>query len=625
MATSVQALRRPATLSGWQSWVMTVDHKRIGIMYLATALVFFLIGGIEALMMRTQLGTPENTFLSPDLYNQIFTMHGTTMIFLAVMPFGVGFGNYIVPLMIGARDMAFPRLNALSYWLFLFGGLLLYSSFLFGGAPNAGWFGYAPLTEHAVTTAAGSVGEAITHGVDFWIVSLQLLGIASLIGGLNFIVTILNLRAPGMTMNRIPLFVWAILITSILLVFALPSITIGLILLLFDRYFGTSFYLASARGDPLLWQHLFWFFGHPEVYIMILPAFGIISEVLPTFSRKPIFGYSVMAYSIAAIGFLGFTVWAHHMFAVGLSPIADAAFAATSMLIAVPTGVKIFNWLATLWRGQIRITTSLLFAAGFIGQFTIGGLSGVSLATVPVNWQVTDTYYVVAHLHYVLFAGAILSLWAGIYYWFPKLTGRLMDERLGVIHFWLIMIGMTLTFFPMHIVGLLGMPRRIYTYLPGQGWDTWNLVETIGAFIIAIGVLVFLHNLTRSLRRGEPAGNDPWDGQSLEWATSSPPPVYNFAKIPIVRSRRPFWDQKYGESSHNEGKGGNVQALQETVSPGTPEQMAHIHMPPPSYWPLILAFGVAVIAFAIIFNWFIIPVGIVILFAGLFGWVRQTV
>jgi cytochrome c oxidase subunit I len=623
MATSVQVLRRPVARTGWQSWVMTVDHKRIGILYLTTAFAFFLVGGLEALLMRTQLGTPENTFLSPDLYNQIFTMHGTTMIFLAVMPFSVGFGNFVVPLMIGARDMAFPRLNALSYWLFLFGGLLLYSSFLFGGAPNAGWFGYAPLTERAVQATAGSIGEAVTHGIDFWIVSLQLLGIASLLGGLNFIVTILNLRAPGMTMNRIPLFVWAILITSILLVFALPSITIGLVLLLFDRYLGTSFYLASARGDPLLWQHLFWFFGHPEVYIMILPAFGIISEVLPTFARKPIFGYSVMAYSIAAIGFLGFTVWAHHMFAVGLSPVADAAFAATSMLIAVPTGVKIFNWLATLWHGQIRITTALLFGAGFIGQFTIGGLSGASLAVVPLDWQVTDTYYVVAHLHYVLFAGAILALWAGSYYWFPKITGRLMNERLGVIHFWLIMIGMTLTFFPMHIVGLLGMPRRIYTYLPNQGWDTWNLIETIGAFIIATGVLVFFYNLVTSLRNGQVAGDDPWDGQSLEWATSSPPPPYNFAKIPVVHSRRPFWDQKYGESSHAEGTGNQKRALEQTVSPGTAERVTHIHMPPPSYWPLILAFGVAVIAIGVIFNWFIIPVGIVILFTGLIGWIRQ--
>jgi cytochrome c oxidase subunit 1 len=611
MAASVQAIRRPRAERGWLNWVMTVDHKKIGILYLTSALGFFLLGGIEALLIRTQLATPNNTVLNPDLYNQIFTMHGTTMIFLAVMPLSTGFGNFIVPLMIGARDMAFPRLNALSYWLFLFGGLLLYSSFLLGGAPNAGWFGYAPLTEHPF---------APTHGIDFWILSLQLLGISSLIGSLNFIVTILNLRAPGMGMNRIPLFVWAILITSLLIVFAIPSITIALILLLFDRYLGTHFYLASASGDPLLWQHLFWFFGHPEVYIMIMPAFGIISEIFPTFSRKPIFGYSVMAYSIASIGFLGFTVWAHHMFATGLSPVADAAFAASSMLIAVPTGVKIFNWLATLWKGSIRITTALLFAGGFIGQFTIGGLSGVQLATVPVDWQVTDTYFVVAHLHYVLFAGAILALWAGTYYWFPKITGRLMNERLGVIHFWLIMIGMTLTFFPMHILGLLGMPRRVYTYAAGQGWDTLNLLETVGAFIIAVGVLVFLYNLFTSLRSGALAGNDPWDGHHLEWATTSPPPHYNFAKIPVVHSRRAFWDQKYGEpvvAETSNGKPGMMKVESKD------QEHVHIHMPDPSYWPIILAFGIAVMAIGIIFNFFIVPVGLVIMLAGLAGWIRE--
>lgn len=605
MATSVQVLHQPMARSGWLNWVMTVDHKKIGILYIVTSLAFFVIGGLEALLIRSQLAEARNTLLSPDLYNQIFTMHGTTMIFLAIMPLNTGLGNYIVPLMIGARDMAFPRLNALSYWLFLFGGILLYASFVFGGAPSAGWFGYAPLTE---TTFSPN------HGIDFWILSLQLVGAASLVGSLNFIVTILNLRAPGMTLNRLPLFVWGILITSLLIIFAIPSITVALILLLLDRYLGTSFYLQGGNGDPLLWQHLFWFFGHPEVYILIMPAFGIISEVFPTFARKPIFGYPVMAYAFAAIGFLGFTVWAHHMFAVGLSPAADAVFAASSMLIAIPTGVKIFNWLATLWHGSIRVTTSLLFAAGFIGQFVIGGLSGVSLATVPVDWQVTDTYYVVAHLHYVLFAGALLALFSGIYYWFPKMTGRLMNERLGVWHFWLTMIGMTLTFFPMHIVGLMGMPRRVYTYASGLGWETYNLIETIGAFIIAVAVLIFLYNLISSARRGPIAGNDPWDGQTLEWATTSPPPAYNFAKIPVVNSRRPFWDEKYG-----------ADAAGPSGRPVTTAAPVQVHLPSPSFWPIIVAFGVGVSAVAVIFNFLFVPVGVLIMAIGIFGWVREPV
>ncbi|MGB8646620.1 MAG: cytochrome c oxidase subunit I [Anaerolineae bacterium] len=623
MATNVAALRRTATTNGWLSWVLTVDHKRIGILYLVTALVFFLVGGIEALLIRLQLGTPNNTLLNPDLYNQIFTMHGTTMVFLAVMPLNTAFANYIMPLQIGARDVAFPRLNALSYWMFLFGGLLLYSSFVFGGAPNAGWFGYAPLTERGVQTAVGSLAEATTHGIDFWILSLQLLGVSSLIGSLNFIVTILNLRAPGMRLTRMPLFTWGILVTSILLIFALPSVTVGLMLLLFDRYFGTSFYLANAKGDPLLWQHLFWFFGHPEVYIMIMPAFGIISEVIPTFSRKPIFGYSVMAYSMAAIGFLGFTVWAHHMFAVGLNPVADAAFALSSMLIAIPTGVKIFNWMGTLYRGSIRLTTSMLYALSFIGLFTIGGLSGVQLATVPVDWQVTDTYFVVAHFHYVLFAGAMMAEFAGLYYWFPKITGKFMNEKIGLINVTLVFIGLNLTFFPMHIVGLLGMPRRIYTYAAGQGWDTLNLLETIGAFIIALGVLVFLYNVCVGLRSKERAGNDPWDGQMLEWATSSPPPVYNFAKIPIVNSNRPFWDMKYGAAEGDKTPPSPAQTQPRPALKEEKTEAPHIHMPLPSYNPIIVAFGVAVIAVGVIFNLLIVPLGIVILFAGIIGWVRE--
>ncbi len=522
--------------TGILRWVTTVNHKDIGVLYLVTAFTFFLVGGIESLLIRLQLGEPNNTLLSPEAYNQIFTMHGTTMIFLFVMPLMAGFGNYVVPLMIGARDMAFPRLNALSYWLFLFGGLLLYSSFLLGGAPDAGWFAYAPLT---------STQYSPTHGMDFWVLGILMTGVGSTVGSLNFVVTILNLRAPGMKMTKMPMFVWQQLVTSFIILFALPSLTVAATLLFLQRNFSAPFYLAPQGGDPLLWQHLFWFFGHPEVYILILPAFGIISEVLPVFSRKPIFGYSAVAYSGVAIGFLGFTVWAHHMFAVGLNPIADAIFSLDSMIIAIPTSVKIFNWIATIWGGKINFKAPFLFAVGFIAMFIIGGLSGVSLATVPIDFQVEDTYYVVAHLHYVLFGGSVFAIFAGIYYWFPKITGRLLSDRVGKLHFWIMFIGFNLTFFPMHILGLLGMPRRIYTYGSQYGWDTLNLLETIGAFIIALSILTFLWNLFTSLRGGEKAGNDPWDAHTLEWTTTSPPPAYNFAAIPTVHSRRPFWDQKY--------------------------------------------------------------------------------
>ncbi len=610
MASNVLALPRTATPTGLWSWITTVDHKRIGILYLVTSAVFFLLGGIEALIIRSQLAVPSNTLVSPDFYNQLFTMHGTTMIFLAVMPLNTGFGNYIVPLMIGARDMAFPRLNALGYWLFLFAGILLYSSFFLGGAPNAGWFGYAPLTEVPFNPG---------NGINFWVLSLQLLGISSLVGALNFIVTILNMRAPGMTINRLPLFVWGVLVTSLLIIFAIPSITVALFLLLFDRYFGTMFYLPAAQGDPLLWQHLFWFFGHPEVYIMIMPAFGIISEILATYSRKPIFGYAAMAFAFAGISFVSFTVWAHHMFATGISPVADAVFAATSFLVAVPTGIKIFNWLGTIWKGSIHITTAFLFGAGFVGQFTIGGLSGVMLATVPVDWQITDTYFVVGHFHYVLFSGAILALFGATYHWFPKMFGRFLNERLGQLHFWLTMVGMILVFLIMHYVGVLGMPRRIYTYAGGQGWDLWNMVETVGAFLIALGVVVFAVNILLSLRSKPTAGNDPWDGQTLEWATSSPPPVYNFASMIPVSSPRPYWDAKYGAHSEFADKPKKI----DLSGGGT----ARVHLPNPSYWPLILAFGMSLLAIGIIFGpatgWLIVPVGLLVMGIGFVGWLAQ--
>ncbi len=536
MATQAGALplARPSE-SGVMSWLTTVDHKRIGILYLVTTFVFFLIGGLMALILRLQLAESNLKVVSPQLYNQLFTMHGTTMIFLFVIPVLVGLANYFVPLMIGARDMAFPRLNALSYWLLLFGGLVANSGFITGDAASAGWTGYVPLSE---ATYSGG------HGMDLWLAGLLLLGMSSLMGGINFLVTIWRLRAPGMTMNRVPLFVWGMTVTSAMVLFATPMLTVGLIELLIDRQLGTKFFAVAAGGDPLLWQHLFWFYSHPAVYIMILPAMGIISEVLPVFSRKPIFGYSFVAWSSVAIGFLGFAVWAHHMFAVGASESFNTFFMLASMIIAVPTGVKIFNWIATMWGGSINVKTPLLFAVGFLSMFIIGGITGVMLAIVPWDWQVTDTYFVVGHLHYVLFGGSVFGIFAGLYYWLPKISGRLLSERIGRLHFWLMLIGFNLTFFPFHILGLLGMPRRIYTYSSDRGWDLWNLLATVGAFIIALSILVFLYNFLVSivLKRGEVAGPDPWEGHTLEWSTTSPPPAYNFAEIPRVTGRRPLWD-----------------------------------------------------------------------------------
>jgi cytochrome c oxidase subunit 1 len=522
-------------------WITTVDHKKLGIMYIVTAFFFFLVGGIEALLVRTQLAFPNGHVLDPATYNEVFTMHGTTMIFLFVMPMLTGFGNYVVPLMIGARDMAFPRLNAFGYWIVLFGGLFLSASFLVGAPPNAGWFSYAPLTE---VTCGNGVMCTPGLNMDFWALGILMLGVSSIAGSLNFVVTIFKMRAPGMTINRMPLFVWMTMVTAFLLLFALPSLTAAAVFLLMDRHAGTHFFQAGAGGDPLLWQHLFWSFGHPEVYILILPAFGIASEILPVFSRKPIFGYTFVAWSGVAIGFLSFTVWAHHMFAVGLPVVAQAFFATSTTLIAIPTAVKIFNWLATVWGGKLNMKVPMYFALGFVAMFLIGGLNGVALAVVPFDYQVTDTYFVVSHLHYVLFGGSVFAIFAGIFYWFPKMTGKLLNERLGKIQFWLFLIGVNLTFFPMHILGLLGMPRRYYTYPDGLGWNELNLMASIGAFLIASGVIIFLWNFIQTLRHGDKCGTDPWDAFTLEWDTASPPKPYNFLELPVVRSRRPFFDKK---------------------------------------------------------------------------------
>jgi cytochrome c oxidase subunit 1 len=557
------AARSSATV--W-SWITTVDHKRIGILYGATAFGFFLLGGLEALLIRAQLARPENTLVGAGTYNELFTMHGTTMIFLAVMPLSTALINYMVPLLIGSRDVAFPRLNALSYWLFLAGGLLLNASYLFGAAPNGGWFGYANLTSDRFSPGLN---------IDFWILALQILGVASMLGAINFIVTIINMRAPGMTLMRMPVFVWQVLVTQLLVILAFPSLTVGLFLLLFDRFFGTLFFSPTAGGDPLLWQHLFWIFGHPEVYILILPPMGIVSEILPTFARKPLFGAPLVIYAGIVIGFLSFGVWSHHMFAVGLGPMADYVFSIATMLIAIPTGVKILNWIATLWGGAVRFRTPLYFALGFIGMFTMGGLSGIMHASPPVDLQQTDSYFVVAHLHYVLFGGSIFALVAGIYYWWPKIFGRLLDERLGKLHFWLMLIGFNLTFFPMHFLGLFGMPRRIYTYAPDLGWNGLNLVASIGAGLLPISFVVFLVNVVRAARTGVVAGPDPWDGRTLEWSVPSPPPPYNFARLPTVSDRDDLWVRKTGRG-----------AARPAPPAGRPEP---IHMPPPSWWPILLA------------------------------------
>jgi len=579
-----------------RAWLTTVDHKRVGILYGVTAFVFLLVGGIEALLIRLQLAGPGQRVVSAETYNALFTMHGTTMVFLAIMPLNAMFFNYMVPLMLGARDVAFPRLNALSYWIFLFGGLFLNASFLVGAPPDVGWFGYANLTTKQFTPGAS---------VDFWLLSLQILGVSSMIAAINFIVTIVNMRAPGMTLMRMPVFVWMTLVVQFLIVLAFPPITVGLIFLMFDRFFGTRFYDVTAGADLHLWQHLFWIFGHPEVYILILPAFGIVSEVLPTFARKPLFGAPVVIYSGVLIGFFGFGVWSHHMFAAGMGPVADAAFSIGTMLIAIPTGVKIFNWLATLWGGTIRTTTALHFAAGLVGLFTIGGLSGVMHASPPVDLQQTDSYFVVAHLHYVLIGGSLFGLFAGAYYWWPKMTGRLLDERLGKVHFWVLAVGFNLAFFPQHYLGAIGMPRRIYTYADGAGWTFWNFVSTVGAFGIALGVLLFMVNAWRSLRAGAPAPADPWDGRTLEWRTSSPPPPHDFDTIPPVLGRDSFWREKYGRGRGAGGAGAS--GGPSAGAPRVPDD--HIHLPAPSSWPLLTAAGLGILAIGALTHLAVVAVG----------------
>ncbi|HQR05554.1 MAG TPA: cytochrome c oxidase subunit I [Gemmatales bacterium] len=534
---------RPSLL---HDWVTTVDHKKIGLLYIILSVVFLVIGGCEAILIRLQLLTPHNTILGPDAFNQMFTMHGTTMVFFVGMPILIGMGNYLVPLMIGARDMAFPRLNAFGFWATLFGGLIVYSSFITGGAPAIGWVAYAPLTEKTFARSSAT---------DFWALGLLIAGVGTLTAAINFIATTMSLRAPGMTLRKVPFFVWTMLWTSVLILFAIPPLTAGLSMVLLDRNLGAHFFDVQNGGSSLLWQHVFWFFGHPEVYILILPVFGMVSEIIPVFSRKVLFGYEFMAAATMAIAFISLGVWAHHMFAVGMSRALDIFFVVSTLLVSVPTGIKFFNWLATMYGGRISLASPMLFTVGFLSMFLIGGLTGIMLAAAPLNFQLTDSYFVIGHFHFVLIGGTLFGVFAGIHYWYPKVTGRLLSERLARWQFTLLFIGFVLTFGPMHISGMLGMPRRIYTYEPDRGLTLLNQLTTIGALIQVPSFIIFVYNLIVSLWKGKLAGNDPWNAWTLEWATTSPPPSYNFDEIPVVQSRRPLWDAKHPDDPDGQYEG----------------------------------------------------------------------
>jgi cytochrome c oxidase subunit 1/cytochrome c oxidase subunit I+III len=574
----------------WQSkpgiggWLSTVDHKEIGKRYIVTAFIFLIVGGLEALLMRVQLARPNQTVLTPEQYSQIFTMHGVTMIFLYALPVLSGFSNYLWPLLLGARDMAFPRLNALSYWVFLFAGIFLYSSFMFGKGPDAGWFNYVPYTSLAYNPGPN---------IDVYALGMVLLGISTTVGSINFFVTLARTRAPGMSINRVPILVWGTLTASVGNLFAVPAVSIAFFMLWMDRQYNTHFFDSTVGGQPLLWEHLFWMFGHPWVYAIVLPAMGIVSDALPTFCRRPLVGYTAVALATVTTMVLGFGVWVHHMFASGLPILSLSYFSAASMTIVIPSAVAVFAWVATIWTGRPVFKTSFLFFAGFVLLFVIGGVSGFMTAAVPLDWQLTRTYFVVAHLHYVIIGINVFPVVGGIYYWFPKVTGRLMNETLGKWNFWVMFIGFNVAFFPMHILGVEGMPRRIYTYASGLGWGTPNLVVTIGAFVFAVGILLFLVNVFVSGKHGEPAGANPWDGASLEWSTSSPPPVYNFAVIPIVASRYPLWEDRLDEGPERSSVGTGLLLDKGRETIGTTSLDAEpdviLKMPGDSYSPVLAA------------------------------------
>jgi cytochrome c oxidase subunit I+III len=601
--------------SGLWAWLISTNHKSISKRYIVTALVFFILGGIEAGMIRAQLARPENGLIGPDLYNQIFTMHGSTMMFLFAVPVMEAIGLYLVPLMIGTRNVAFPRLNALGYWMYLFGGVLLYVAFFYNTGPDAGWFAYVPLA-----------GPEYSPGkrVDVWAQMITFTEIAALIGAVEIVTTVLKQRAPGMSLNRIPLFVWAMLITSFMIIFALPAIVVSSSMLAMDRLIDTHFFNPAEGGDALLWQHLFWFFGHPEVYIIVIPALGMLSSMIETFTRRRIFGYPAMVLSLITTAFLGFGLWVHHMFATPLPQLGQSLFTAASAAIALPTGVQIFCWIATIWSGRPRYTTSFMFVIGFFVLFIIGGLSGVMIASIPFDLQAHDTFFVVAHFHYVLLGGAVFPLFGAFYYWFPKLTGRMLSERAGKWNFWLFFAGMNVTFFPMHFLGLLGMPRRVYTYLPEMGWGNLNMLASIGAVIIAAGVCVFIANVWLSLRSGVPAGENPWGASTLEWATSSPPPSYNHLFIPVVEGRDPLWDARDGELAVVTGlRTDRHEGLLTSIMDAEPEH--RFEFKGPTILPLLLAvFGGGSIVLAIFTPWGV-TVGAILSFVILFCWFWPTI